>query len=352
MRPSVRLAAMLVGFVGCTALGVWWATPSREVLARMWDELVGLGTANVAILVALAALVLAAEMIRLWVFGRAIGVHVGIRAAFDASIANDLFTWISPGGMLGEPISVYVMARRGVPADAALVISFGKFATSFAFIMGTAGVLLGLGYGPPIAAWAIVSIVATIAFGVVLCGSFLVGAVWPVTSLRWIDRTESWLGRRRWLRGPRGRRAVAASARLGRSSVERMTRFRAAGLAGWLAMFASHGLYYGAYVGLLVVLAQMFGAQALGPILPLAIVYLAFTQIAPAPGIAEAGAGIFFGQLLSDSGALAVVVLYRALTAYLQIALALIYLPLVGALRTILERPASPGNEPPTRSPG
>jgi uncharacterized membrane protein YbhN (UPF0104 family) len=342
MRPGLRLTAMLAGFVGGTALGVWWAAPSSEILARTWHELAGLGPGNAVILVGLAAVVLLAEMIRLWVFGRALGVHVGARASFDASIANDLFTWISPGGLLGEPVSVYVMARRGVPVDASLVISFGKFATSFAFIMGLAGLLLGLGYGPPIAAWAIVSIVATVGFGVVLCGSFLVGAVWPETSLRWIARGEQWLERRPLLRGPRGRRAVAAGAGIARRSIERMAKFRAAGVRGWLAMFASHVLYYGAYIGLIVVLAHMFGARELGPIVPLAIIYLAFTQIAPAPGIAEAGAGVFFGHLLPDGGAFAVVLLYRALTAYLQIALALTYLPLIGALRSILEQQRPP----------
>jgi len=336
---------MLVGFVGCTSLGVWWAAPGRETLARTWHELVGLGWGNALILLGIAVVVLVAEMIRLWVFGRALGVHVGVRASFDASIANDLFTWISPGGMLGEPVSVYVMARRGVPVDASLVISFGKFATSFAFIMGLAGVLLGLGYGPPIAAWAIVSIVVTIGFGVVLVGSFVVGAAWPETSLRWIGHSEQWLERRPLLHGPRARRAITAGAGIARRSVERMAKFRAAGVRGWLAMCASHVLYYGAYVGLVVVLAHMFGARAIGPIVPLAIIYLAFTNIAPAPGIAEAGAGVFFGHLLPDGGAFAVVLLYRALTAYLQIGLALTYLPLIGALRSILES-AQPGRDP------
>jgi hypothetical protein len=59
----------------------------------------------------------------------------------------------------------------------------------------------------------------------------------------------------------------------------------------------------------------------------IAIVYQAFTYIAPTPGIAEAGAGAFFAGLLGDGGAFAVVVLFRALTAYLQIAIGLVYLP-------------------------
>ena len=56
---------------------------------------------------------------------------------FDASVANGLFSWLAPAGLAGEPASVYVMSRRGVPLDSALAITFAKFATSFALIYGT-----------------------------------------------------------------------------------------------------------------------------------------------------------------------------------------------------------------------
>ncbi|HSK05042.1 MAG TPA: lysylphosphatidylglycerol synthase domain-containing protein, partial [Kofleriaceae bacterium] len=197
MRARLRFAAMLTGFVVLTALGAWWAAPDRETLARSVRELAALGWANAVLLGALAIALLVAEMIRFHIFGRVIGVRVGARAAFDAAIANDLFSWISPGGVLGEPAAIYVMARRGVPVDAALVISFGKFATSFALFMGGAAILVGAGFGPALSEPVVALIVWTTGFGVVLVGSFTVGAMAPAASLRAIGAAEAWALRRR-----------------------------------------------------------------------------------------------------------------------------------------------------------
>lgn len=310
----LRVALLLAAFVLLTAAGVWWAAPPRAELERIGRELVGLGAGKVVVLVAIGLAAIGAEMIRLVVFGRLIDVRVTWRAAFDASVANDLFSWISPGAVLGEPASVYVMTRRGVPADAALAITAGKFATSFALIMGAACVLLALGHGPPIPVWATASIVATLGFGVVLVGGFAIAAWFPA------------VGRRVFGRWP-----------LARSTIERMQPFRAAGLRGWLAMTSTHVLYYGAYVGLMLALGQMFGASSVTGLLPIAIVYQAFTYIAPTPGIAEAAAGAFFGGLLGNAHAFAVVLLFRALTAYLQIAIGVVYLP-IGSISTGLRR--------------
>lgn len=335
VHPRLRLAAMLAGFTGLTALGVWWAAPDRVVLARTWRELTALGGANATLLAAIAVATIGAEVLRLVVFGWVLDARVSWRASFDASLANNLFSWISPGGMLGEPAAVYVMARRDVPVDVAIAVSFGKFATSFALIMGLACVLLALGHGPAIPGWAVLSIVATVGFGAALVGSFLVGAVWPEATLGWLDRVEARaLGGQR----PRIARATVRCAGIARRSVERLAGFRAGGARGWLAITASHLAYYGSYVGLLVALGAMFGARSLGELVPIAIVYQAFTYIAPAPGIPEAGAAAFFGELLPDGGAFVVVLLFRALTAYLHIALGLVYLPFGGVLRGILAR--------------
>ena len=328
---------MLAGFVALTGLGLWWAAPERPVIERSWRELIALGAGPAALVAAIAAAVIAAEVYRLIVFGRVLGVPVGLRAAFDASMANNLLSWISPGGALGEPAAVYVMSQRGVPVDAALAIAFAKFATSFALIMGVACGLLVLGYGPEIPRWAAVSIGVTIGFGVVLVGSFVVGALWPAAALRVLDRLEA--GTRRW---PLIGAAVAACARVIRRSIDRLAGFRSAGVRGWLAIWMSHALYYGAYVGLLVALAWLFGARSAIEVVPIAIVYQAFTYIAPAPGIPEAGAAAFFGGLLPDGGAFVVVLLFRALTAYAQIALGLLYLALAGLLRGILAPERTP----------
>jgi uncharacterized membrane protein YbhN (UPF0104 family) len=316
---TLRFALLLVVFAVLTAAGVWWAAPPRDELARIGHELADLGVLDVSLLVLLGLAAIGAEMIRLVVFGRLIDVRVTWRAALDASVANDLFSWISPGAILGEPASVYVMTKRGVPVDAALAITAGKFATSFALIMGAACVLLALGHGPPIPVWATAAIVATLGFGVLLVGGFAIAAWFPAVGLRVFGR---------W--------------RVGRETISRMQPFRAAGLRGWLAMTGTHVLYYGAYVGLLLALGAMFDASSVCGLLPIAIVYQAFTYIAPTPGIAEAASGAFFGGLLGNAHAFAVVLLFRALTAYLQIVIGLVYLPVGGMVRAILvKQPAT-----------
>jgi hypothetical protein len=268
-------------------------------------------------------------------------VPVPWRAAFDASVANDLFSWITPGALLGEPATVIVLSRRGVPVDGAIAIMFGKFATSFIVIMGSASLLLAFGYGPEIPGWAVISIAATIGLGVVVIGGFVVGAWFPAPMLSRLDRLERRLGRKP--RGPFATRAITGSIGATRRSIERLARFRG---TSWLPLFASHLFYFGSYVAVLVALGWMFGASSLWTVAAIAVVYHAFTYIAPAPGLPEAGAAAFFGGVLSDGDAFATVLLFRALTAYFQILLGLVYLPANGMLRAIVAK-QPPASRPP-----
>jgi uncharacterized membrane protein YbhN (UPF0104 family) len=61
-----------------------------------------------------------------------------------------------------------------------------------------------------------------------------------------------------------------------------------------------------------------------------AIVYLCFVFAMPTPGGAgpsEAAAGVFFGDLVAPADAIVVVVVFRAATFYLQLAIGLAWLP-------------------------
>lgn len=328
----LKLALLVGAFAGLTALGVWYAAPSGDVLATFTGELSALPIGGVLLLVALGLACIATEMFRLMVFGRVLGTTISARAAFDASLANDLFTWISPGGLLGEPAAIWFMTRRGVPAEVSLAISFGKFATSFALFMGLAAILLAAGFGPAVADWAVVSIALTIGFGLVLIGGFLVGAVWPAFARRAIG----------WLQGTSQPPAVRG--RLGAllaRSIDRLVLFRTAGPSGWLVITGSHLLYYGSYVGLFLALGYLFDARGTtGEVVGTSIVYQAFAYIAPAPGIPEAGAHVFFDELFPGGGALVVVILFRGITAYAQVLLGLIYLPIRGVTDALLSRRA------------
>jgi hypothetical protein len=88
---------MVAAFIGCTALGVWWAAPSRDILAGVARALGALAPVDVLVVVAIGLAAIVAEMLRLYVTGRAIGLRVGPRAALDTAVANNLASWLSPG---------------------------------------------------------------------------------------------------------------------------------------------------------------------------------------------------------------------------------------------------------------
>jgi hypothetical protein len=313
MNPWLKLALMLAMFATQTALGVWWAVPDRELRDMLARSIASLGPRSAILACAIAIGLIAAEMLRLVVFAHVLGVRVGSRAAFESTIANWLLSWISPGGLLGEPAGIYMLARHRIAWDAATAMSFGKFATSFIFIMGLGTALLAAGYGPAIPPWALVSASVTAGLGVVLGGGLLLGVFWPA-ALKHVLGFD-----------------------FAHRAIERLARLRHVGIRGWLAIVACHVVYYAAYVGLIVALAAMLGAPVPLAATPVAVVYLAFTFIAPAPGLAELSAGAFFGALMPGGEAITVVVLFRTLTAYLHVAIALVYLPIVGSLRAILD---------------
>lgn len=313
MNPWLKLALMLAMFALLTALGVFLAAPDRETREFLLHAIATLGARNAIIIGSIAIGLIAAEMLRLVVFGHVLGVRIDTRTAFESTIANWLLSWISPGGLLGEPAGVYMLGRNKIPWDAAVAISFSKFATSFTFIIGIGTALLAAGYGPAIPPWALVSLAVTGGVGVVLVGSFLLGTLWP-NALKKV-----------------------LSFGFAHRAIDRLAGLRGAGVRGWLAIIASHVFYYGAYVGLIVTLAAMFGTPDPFAAVPVAIVYLAFMFIAPAPGLGEASAAVFFGALMPRSDAIVIVLLFRALTAYLHVAIALVYLPIVGSLRAVLD---------------
>lgn len=343
-----RLLLLFALFLCLTLAGAWWAAPDRAVLRTAWQHFAAL-PGSVHLQLGLYTLgLIAAEVLRFIAVGRALGVRVGFLAALDASIANNFFSWISPGAALGEPAAVYMLGRSGVPWDAALVIAFGKFATSFIFIFGLTGLLLALGLGPPLPPWVLVPCVTAAGVSALLMSLLVLGAYWPEASAARIERILLLLGRAPLLRGPIGRRLLAHVADTARHSLLRLSGFRAGGAPGSVTILLSHALYYAAFVGVLVTLAAAFGARA-PSVIPTAVIYLAFLYVAPTPGgsgVGEASAGFFFDALLPGGRAFVVVMLFRTLTFHLHVLLGLIYLPLVGGLRELVRgsraQPAEP----------
>ena len=333
----MRLGLLLTAFVAASVIGIVWAMPPGHAFTATWRALGAMPIGGVLLLAGLTLAVVAAEMLRFAVMGRALGVRVGLAAAFDATVANNFFSWITPGAAMGEPAAIYMLGRHGLPWDAALLISFGKFATSFAFIMGLGLALLVAGFGPDVTPWAVGPLAGFVGVGALVIASFVIGAFRPASAQRRIDGAEAWLLRRRLLAGPRASKLVRGIGDSARGAVTRLAEFRRGGAPGSLAILGSHVCYYAAYVGMLVTLAWLFGADSALRVLPVAVIYLCFTYIAPTPGgsgLAEVSAHAFFGRLVPD--AFGMVLLFRTLTCYLHVAFGMLYLPLVGALRAIL----------------
>ena len=338
-RPLLRIGGMLALFLGLTALGIWWAAPPLSAVRNSMDHFLALPLWMHLLLGLLTISLIGAEALRVIIFGRALGVPIGLRTAIDATIADNFFSWLTPGAALGDPATIYMLGRRGVPWDAAAVIVFGEFATGFAFIMGLSSLFLLLGYGPPIIPWAITSFALAAGSVALILLALLAGAFWPERTLALIDRAERRLTGARPLSRPALRRAIEGAARGSRSAVERLARYRRAGAPGSLAILLSHVLYYGSFVGVLVALAVAFEARAWVEVIPAAVIYQAFVYVAPTPGgsgLGEASAELFFGRWLPGGKAFAVVMLFRLLTFYLHVLIGLVYLPIIGVLGEIL----------------
>jgi uncharacterized protein (TIRG00374 family) len=338
-RPALRIGTMLALFVGLTLLGIWWAAPDMASLRRSWRDFLGLSWTMLLLLAVLSIGLIGAEMVRTIIFGRALGVKIGFRTSLDTTIADNFFSWLTPAALAGDPASLYMLRRSGVPWDAATIIVFGEFATGFAFIMGLGGLLLALGHGPAIVPWAGLSLAAAGGCVSLLLCALIAGAFWPVAVTSVIDRSAEKLSQIRFLSRPLPHRALEAVAREARGAVQRLARFRRAGAPGWLAILASHVLYYGTFVGILVVLAAAFDVRSWLEVVPTAIIYQGFLYLAPTPGAAgvgEASATLFFGNVLPGGRAFAVVMLFRMLTFYLHVLIGLVYLPFIGVLGEIL----------------
>ena len=341
MKASWRLGLFLALFVGLAGAGIAWALRSSDVSLR---DLAALWRLPVTTLVALGALCTSlylTDVMRYRAFGRAVGEPLPWRAAWDASVANFFFSWITPGAALGAPAAIVMLGRRGVSWEGAAVIAFGKSLTSTVVILAVSFVVFAAGLGPALDRSALVVLTVGIGLFVATLAVPMIGALWPAPTIRRIDRIEAWLARRRMFAGERRQRIVARIGEGLRETVRRLAKLRAGGAAVAVSLIASHLLYLAVLVAIAVTLAVSFGATALPEAIGISIVYVAFTYVAPTPGgagLAEAAATLFYGSILPARDAVLVVLLFRALTFYLEIVVGIVYLGIVGGMRQILER--------------
>lgn len=341
MKGYWRLALFVVLFAGLATAGIAWGVRSSGVTLADLGDLWRLPVGTLVLLFALCFTIYVADVVRYRIFGRAIGETISWRAACDASVANYFFSWITPGAALGAPAAIVMLGRRGVSWDGAVVIAFGKSLTSTAVLIVLAFGMLAIGLGPELDG----SMLAVFTTGTGLFAAMLlvpiVGAIWPAATTRGLDRLEGWLGRRRVFAGERARRVVAKLGAGLRDAVRRLARLRSGGAAMPLAILASHLVTLGLLIAVAVVLAHAFGASSTPRAIGISTVYVGFSYVAPTPGgagLSEAAGPAFYGAILSTRDAMVVVLLFRALTFYLEIAVGIVYLAIVGGTAQILAR--------------
>jgi uncharacterized membrane protein YbhN (UPF0104 family) len=314
--------------------------------------------------------------IRTAAIGWLLGERVSSRDAWDAAVANHVMTAITPQVGLGEPTVAYTLAKRGMPWDAAVAVPFVKFTTSLAlvFVLGT--LLVALGHGPPVAQW--MTSTAIVWFGAIALVATLVVVVFSSERLgaRWIRGVTAWLARRRVFASERWQARIASTRDVSLRTVARLARMRRGALRDdareldgvaddrvaddrvaddrvaddrvgddrvaddrvgrspifvALVLLAVHLVYYASYIAPLVGLALVLGDPPFVTLCLRALVYLCFVFAMPTPGGAgpsEAAAAWFFGDLVPPADAIAIVVVFRASTFYLQLAIGALYLPI------------------------
>ena len=342
-QANRRFAFLFTLFAVLSVAGFAWLLRGDADTAAVWRSLGQQPWWFYVLVAAASALLIAAEVLRVMVHAWAIGVAMPARTAFDATIANNFMSWLSPGGLLGEPAATYVMARYGTPVDAALLIAYVKFVISFAFILGLAGAGITLGYSPPFPMTLTVSLISGIGLFVSLLALLVGGAMWPTQSRAWL---HSWhdRGARTWL--GRGRRGAILSAmyRTADDSVARLSALRARDARWLVPVLLSHIGYYCAYAGIMLAVAYGLAPNANVADTELVMrgfVYLGFLHILPTPGgtaLGEIAAHAFFVSTFGRGLDVQFVIWFRIATLYAHVGFGLFYLPAIGVWRGVLSR--------------
>jgi len=334
-----KLVGWVALFACLTLAGSIWAISRAPIEAdQLWAVISALPLETLVLLVALCVGIYATDALRYRALGAAIDANVTWRAAIDTSVANFFFSWITPGSTFGAPATIYMLGRRGVPWDAAVVIAFAKAFTGVAVIVLASFVFVAVGLGPDYDGGV---------FAVVLFGGAVFAALFAVLTVaafragpakRVSARIYGWLGRRF-----HGGKLLASADRVTAQSIDRLALLRSRGLAPLAYLAVTHAIYFAMFAGVGVVLLDAFGRPPDVRAFAAVVVYVAFTYLAPTPGgagFAEAMALPFFGPLLPPDKAVMFVLCFRGLTLYLQVGFAIPYMVVVGGGREIAARAA------------
>jgi len=332
-----RLVLMAAGFVGLTIAGMIWAVTANGL---KFADLGGLSAISRSWALVIAGGVLAlylADICRYQVYGWLVGRRVTFLQALEASVACDFFSWITPGAAFGAPAAVYTLARRGIPAEDATIIAFGKSMVGSAVLIILVFACLSSDLCPPLP--------AAISY-LLLWGTGVIAVVLLVPVVAVAQRARAGALIARGYAGLDGRSSrAAAGARVLLSTLEKViVRLDGLALGGGIRLWAAIGIhlpFFAVFAGILCACCLALGAPSATTAMALSLVYLGFLYVAPTPGAAglsEITAVTFFGSQLGAGAAVTVVLFFRAITLYLHLLVGLIYLIGVGMEGLIAQR--------------
>src|ERR1041385_5398097 len=229
-----RLVVFGAIFVALTAAGVVWALSRAPVRAKDLYKLFADQPRVLAAIGAACVAIYVTDILRYRSLGRAVGAHVDWKAALDSSVANFLFSWVFPGSTFGAPATIYMLGRRGVPWDAAVVIAFGKAFTGVAVVVTLSLVFVAAGLGPRYDG----TVLAILLFGgsvfTALFASLVVAAYRPEPARRIVSRVFARLVGKR---GPG--RVLTSGERVTLESIDRLGQLRRGGVRPLLNLAAT-----------------------------------------------------------------------------------------------------------------
>ena len=344
LRRLPTLVALGALFCGLTAAGAYWALRSSQLRLGELAAVFRLAASSVGPLAGLTVAIYASDVLRYRLMGRALGIPIRWRVGLDASMANFLFSWITPGAAMGAPAAMYMLHRGGVPWPDGAVIAFGKSLTSGAVVVALSFLALAVGLAPDFDATTRAVLTSGAGVAALLLALPVLGALCPAHSLDLIDALE-----RRLCRGTISRGGWAWLAGTLRTAVERLGRLTRGGASTPIALLAAHLAHFGSLVAVAVVLAVSLGATSSPQAVGASMLYTGVTYLAPTPGgagIAEAVGGTLFAGVLAPREALLVAIAARLLTIHLQIVLGAVYLAIVGGTTEIMANRRRPRDRP------
>lgn len=347
--PRARVAFMATLFCVLCAVGITFVLHRYKTDATDFSVLLQMPAHVIVLIVALSLGTIGAEVLRFWIVGRAVEVPISLKTAWDGTIANFFFAWITPGAALSEPATIYMFTRHNVPIDAATVLTFTKTITGTTIFMGTAFTIMALGFGPSLPLVLYLPFVSGTGVFFAVAAFMWMGSKHPETTVLWL---EKWCKRglsawpERWTSSAQTLQRWSISLiNHTQDGVMRLQAIRQRGLRPMFGVFWAHVLYYGCFVGVLLVLASQFDVSSMWRMSALSIVYQVFIYVAPTPGgagLSEASAQVFFGDVLRAQDAVVAVLLFRALTFYTHILIGLAYLPWMSGILSILQKKTDP----------